>query len=109
MRLRFFWNGIKGSDGKLQKCSYDGGDLMSYPAGTITIYSKETMGFSPEIGSYFKVHNDSDGMTDYFECDRIRVVPSHPLYRLVALALAQRTQHFDKRFQAAESGATYAV
>ena len=96
--LRFFWNGIKATDGKLQRCSFDGGQLIHFPAGTISIYSKATMGFSKEIGESFTVTNNSDGTTDYFENDHIRVTPDHRLYAQVAKALALRTAHFDKRF-----------
>ncbi len=38
-------------------------------------------------------------MTDYFERDTIRVVPSHPLYAQVASALKARNEHYDQRFE----------
>lgn len=96
--LKFFWNGIKGTDGKLQKCNYSDGILRSYPAGTITIYAKSYTRFSAEIAAAFDIQNDSDGQTDYFENDHIRVTPSHPLYSQVREALAKRDAHFETRF-----------
>jgi hypothetical protein len=94
--LRFFWNGIKAGDGKLQPCSYSGAELLHSPAGTITIYAKRS--FSAEVRQSFTVENDTDSMTDYFEHDRIRVRPNHPLYPQVKAALAAREAHYSKRF-----------
>jgi len=84
--LKFFWNGIKGSDGKLHRCFFSDGALMNHPAGTLTIYSKEYSSFPTEVRKHFEVENDSDLMVDYFEKDRIRVVPTHPLYSKVLQA-----------------------
>jgi hypothetical protein len=96
--LRFFWNGIKGSDGKLQKAWYSAGELHSFPTGTITIYARTYDSFSAEVRNAFTVENDSDIITDYFAKDLIRVTPEHPLYGPVKIALAAHTAHFDKRF-----------
>jgi hypothetical protein len=98
-KLRFFWNGIKGTDGKLQSCFYSDGALLNSPAGTITIYARNYRSFSAEIRESFDVQNDSDMMTDYFEQDRIRVTPEHPLYLQVKIALVKREMHYAKRFQ----------
>lgn len=84
--LKFFYNGIKGSDGKLQKC-YFWESRGNFPEGTITIYAKEYKRFSAEVREHFTVENNTDSMTDYFEEDRIRVNPSHPLYAQVKAAL----------------------
>lgn len=96
--LRFFWNGIKTNGGKLDLCRFDGHSLINYPAGTITINKRNHSPFSPEVRAAFTVQNESDGMTDYFEKDHIRVVPTHPLYAQVADALAKFNAHYDKRF-----------
>lgn len=96
MSLRFFWNGIKGSDGKLQRCSYSDGKLYHHPEGTITIYAKHYRDFSAEVRQQFQVENNSDMQTDYFENDSIRVTPDHPLYGQVKAALAARNAHYDK-------------
>ena len=83
--LRFFYNGIKASDGKLQRCWYSDSQLRNHPAGTITIYARDS--FSKEVCGEFIVENDSDMMTDYFEHDRIRVEPDDMHYAKVKEAL----------------------
>ena len=95
-KLKFFYNGIKGSDGKLQKCDYSGSKLTGHPDGTITIYGCNYRRFSDEIREQLDVFNNSDSMTDYFENDCIRVKPDHPLYAEVAEALVKREQHWDR-------------
>ena len=98
--FKFLWNGIKANNGSLQKASYSKpGSYATWsglPDGTITIYAKTCSGFSAEVWEAFDVANDSDTMTDYFEKDRIRVKPSHPLYQEVAKALNAQSQHWDK-------------
>ena len=87
----FFWNGIKDRRGaKLQKCSYSTGPLNGYPEGTISIYARGYEGFSPKVRECFAVQNDTDTQTDYFDKDRIRVIPSHPLYAQVLAAAKAR-------------------
>lgn len=98
-KLKFFYNGIKGSDGKLQKCDYSGGLLIGFPSGTITIYGCNYRSFSAEVCEAFEVVNSSDIMTDYFENDRIRVIPDHPLYSQVSEALVKREQHWDRMME----------
>lgn len=98
--LKFFWNGIKVKGGKLQRASYSGGAYVKLPAGTITIYAMNYDRFSAEIREAFVVENNSDGQTDYFENDIIRVSVAHPLYKEVAKALVARNAHLDKRFPA---------
>ena len=92
--FKFFWNGIKGSDGKLQKAFYSDGQLTNFPAGTLTIYAKDYRRFYGDVAAAFAVENDSDSMTDYFEDDRIRVLPSHPLYPQVLAALKARAARY---------------
>jgi hypothetical protein len=92
--LKFFWNGIKANGGKLQKCFYSNSALLHHPAGTITIYARDYSRFSSEVRSQFIVENDSDIMTDYFEEDRIRVLPDHPLYAQVKAACDARTERY---------------
>lgn len=78
--LKFFYNGLKDSSGKLQKCFYCNGKLLHHPEGTVTIYARDYSRFSQEVREYFTVQNNTDSMTDYFDTDRIRVTPNHPLY-----------------------------
>lgn len=90
----FFWNGIKDARGeKLQPCHYSDGELINSPAGTLLIYARDYVGFSATVMACFTVVNDSDTMTDYFDKDRIRVVPRHPLHGAVLAALHAQTAH----------------
>ena len=102
-KLKFFYNGIKGSDGKLQKCDYSGARINGFVVsghvgaeGTIIIYGCNYRRFSDEVREQLEVFNNSDSMTDYFENDCIRVKPDHPLYAQVAEALEKREQHWDR-------------
>ncbi|MBN7138972.1 hypothetical protein A7A76_07675 [Lysobacter enzymogenes] len=100
---RFYWNGIKDAKGaKLQRAYYsDMGPRPSvsgkYPAHTISIYARDYERFSALVRSHFVVENNSDGMTDYFENDSIRVVPSHPLYPQVKAAMDARSARVERR------------
>jgi hypothetical protein len=82
--LRFFYNGIKENvkGAKLQKAWYG-----MYDNGDISISSKDYARFSAAVRATFEVKNNSDGTTDYFETDRIRVTKDHPLFAQVAEAL----------------------
>lgn len=94
--IEFKWNGIKESSHKLVRCSYSDGELINHPAGTLTIYAKDygTDGhFGPQMRAAFVVQNDTDTQTDYFETDRIRVVPTHPLYDAVKAAMEAHKAH----------------
>ena len=84
--LKFFYNGIKENGGKLQPVSYSDGGLIGHPAGTLTIYARSYSDFSRGVYEAFRVQNDTDIMTDYFEHSRIRVEPNHPLYSQVLAA-----------------------
>ncbi len=97
--LRFYWNGIKCDNGALELCSYSNGTLTNYPEGTITIYARDYRRFSKEAARWFHVENESDSMTDYFDDDKIRVCPNHPLYNHVALAHAAQELHHEKRME----------
>lgn len=89
----FYWNGIKDAKGeKLQKCWYidmgaHGSVTAKFPPHTITIYARDYGRFSAKVAACFAVENDSDGQVDYFEADRIRVIPTHPLYPQVRAAM----------------------
>jgi hypothetical protein len=86
--LKFFYNGLK-DGGKLQKASYSTGPYTpesGLPDETITITARDYMRFSAGIQVAFVVVNQTDTMTDFFDKDRIRVRPSHPLYSEVKRA-----------------------
>lgn len=86
--IKFYYNGIKAEDtgAKLQKAWYSDGPLNGFPKGTLTIYARDYTGFSAEVHGVFKVENDSDHYTDYFDKDRIRVTPDHPKHAEVLAA-----------------------
>lgn len=86
MTIKFFWNGIKGRDGKLWRCQYGSGPWVNLPQGTITIYAKDYRSAPADVVAAFKIENGTDYQTDYFERDRIRVGVDHPMYALVRAA-----------------------
>lgn len=94
----FYWNGIKDAKGgKLTLVWYSMGPLVSNPEpGIITITARDYGRFSDKVRACFAVTNDSDSMTDYFDNDRIRVLPCHPLYPKVKAALEARQAHYDQ-------------
>ena len=94
--FKFLWNGIKVNGGQLQKAWYSYSNLINYPEQTITIYAKNYRRFSAEISEVFDVQNNSDSMTDYFECDKIRVTPDHPLYAQVLEACKASEAHGER-------------
>ena len=97
MALKFFWNGIKGSDGKLWRCYYSDGALLHHPAGTITIYAKDYGRAPADIDAAFAIENDTEIQTDYFEKDRIRVLPTHPLYGQVRTSMEARIARYNAK------------
>lgn len=95
--LRFFWNGIKTKSGKLERCSYSKGALINHPnEEIITIYAKDYNSFSADIRACFHVTNDSDGYSDYYDNDKLRLLPNHPLYPQVIMAFAAQEEYYAK-------------
>lgn len=102
----FYWNGIKDAKGeKLQRCWYSASSMLDKPEGTITIYARDYARFSDLVRSCFAVQNDTDIMVDYFDNDRIRVIPAHPLYPQVRAAMDACKAHSDKRAAKRAGGA----
>jgi hypothetical protein len=104
--LRFLWNGIKGSDGKLQRCWYSYRNwIPGIDPETVGITAKDYERFSAEIHGAFTVENHTDLQSDYFDSDRIKVSRSHPLYSRVKAAYdaqeAHRNRHAAKRMAGA--------
>ncbi len=96
--LKFYWNGIKEDDGKLQTCTYSNGKLCNFPDGTITIYKKEYSHFSEGVRQAFTVTNDSEIQSDYIVTDVIHVTPLHTLYPMVEAAWLKYQQHQENRW-----------
>ncbi len=91
--IKFYFNGIKEDGGKLQRCFFSDGQLINFPAGTLTIYKRDYDHFSAGVHAAFKVENDSDYQSDYCVQDLIRVAPEHPLYHDVMDALLMAKAH----------------
>ena len=91
--LKFYFNGIKENGGKLQRCFYSEGKLISGPEGTITIYGRDYSPFSAEVHAKLRVTNDTDLQTDYIVQDIIRVAPTHPMYCEVRAAFLLAKAH----------------
>lgn len=97
--LKFFYNGIKDNGGKLQTCFYSKGQLINYPAGTLTIYKKEYAPFTAGIQQAFTVHNDTEIESDYIVQDVIRVEPTHQLYGEVHTAYQKQQDRRAKKYK----------
>lgn len=84
--IRFFWNGIKVNGGKLIRCFY----FTDSKSDSVTISARDYADLPRDM---FKVKNDTDLYTDYFDSDSATLTPAHPLYkyaRAAALKAAMR-------------------
>lgn len=91
--LRFFWNGIKGSDGKLQlaSCGFTAtSETVHGLAPHISVYARRYRPFSAEVREAFTVQNGTDIQVDYFEQDHFRCYATHPLFPALAAAVIKR-------------------
>lgn len=82
--IRFFWNGIKVNGGKLIRCFY------FTDSNSVTISARDYADLPRDM---FKVKNETDLYTDYFDSDSATLTPAHPLYkyaRAAALKSAMR-------------------
>lgn len=76
--IKFYWNGIKVDGGRLIPCYYWLGE------NSVAIHAREYSGDLPR--QYFKVENNSDPYTDYFDTDSAELTPEHPLYKFARYA-----------------------
>lgn len=89
--IKFYYNGLRCADGKLQRAHYT--FTRAFVAGGrqipdhLTIYCRDYEGFSADVHAVFTVENHTDRQTDYFDKDTINVPPSHPLFAKVVEAL----------------------
>lgn len=84
--IKFFYNGIKVNGGKLIRCFY----FTDSKSDTVTISARDYADLPRDM---FKVKNDTDLYTDYFDSDSATLTPAHPLYkyaRAAALKSAMR-------------------
>ena len=91
--LKFYYNGIKDNGGKLQTCHYG----ISSHNGTIHINARGWLSFSAGICAAFKVRNNSEVMTDFFDKDHIDVQLDHPLYNDVLIAFRKAQEKSAER------------
>lgn len=97
MTVKFMWNGIK-VDGELYRAHYSMGHYTiksGLPQDTITVYAKDYTSF-PKIEG-LTIINESDSMTDYFEKDRIRILPDNKYYAEAKRAYEKMNEHNHKR------------
>lgn len=84
--IKFFYNGIKVNGGKLIRCFY----FTDSKSDSVTISARDYDDLPRDM---FKVKNETDLYTDYFDKDSATVTPEHPLYkyaRAAALKSAMR-------------------
>lgn len=84
--IRFFYNGIKVNGGKLIRCFY----FTDSKSDAVTISARDYADLPRDM---FKVKNETDLYTDYFDSDSATITPAHPLYkyaRAAALKSAMR-------------------
>ena len=94
--VKFFWNGVK-INGEFHKCYYSKGPYTAasgLPEDTITMYAAN-YGRIPHVPG-LSVENDTDIMTDYFEKDRVRIMPGSPFYGDAEKALKAHEIHVEK-------------
>lgn len=77
--IKFFYNGIKVNGGKLIRCFY----FTDSENDSVTISARDYADLPRDM---FKVKNDTDLYTDYFDSDSATVTPEHPLYKYVRAA-----------------------
>lgn len=91
MTIKFFYNGIK-INGKLFKGSYG---LGGYTNGAKMAFYSDSY-CAPELREHFKVKNDSDSMTDYFEKDVIYFFGNEPYFEDVKASWAKAARKYAK-------------
>lgn len=76
--IKVLKHGVK-VNGTYYKCWYSlGGLIDKYPKETITVHASNKFGCY--LPKELNPTNNSDSMSDYFENDRARIFPNHPLY-----------------------------
>lgn len=88
MTIKFRFNGVQEDGMKLVRCWY-----WLNNDGSLGISARDYKSFGPEMRAAFKVRNESDLMTDYFDNDRVTVAPEHPLYKAALAGYAAWQAH----------------
>lgn len=99
---RYHFNGIKIDGGPLSKGHWS--FTRSWTTVTdrvipnqLTLYGKDLNDFDPAVSKLFTVENDTDGMTDYYEDDRIRIPADHPEFPAAIQAWAKQQERAAKQ------------
>lgn len=83
-------------DGKYIPCWYSDSELIgNYPKGTVTVYASS---YCDKLPADLRPENDTDTMTDYFEKDRARIYPNHPLYADIVKRIEEIRESRAKRY-----------
>lgn len=99
--IKFFYNGMKVDVGKLIKGGWSyqaehidfGGRV--YPE-CVRFYLRSYRGLPSEARVFFDdIQNDTDSQSDYFETDRVVIMPEHPLFEAAKAAVQADKDHWD--------------
>ncbi len=85
--LRFFYNGVKGNDKKLQPCYYK--KYLDCP-DTIIICNDNNIHFTKQILDALIVENNTNTITSTFEKYHIAIAINHPMHSAVEYAFYQQ-------------------
>ena len=86
--IKFYYNGIKVDGGQLKKCNY----YYDSKTKNVNIFADGYGSTLPR--EYFRVKNDTDLYTDYFDKDRATLTPDHPLYKFALYAAYKEAARF---------------
>lgn len=88
--VRFLWNGIR-FDGKFYPAHYSRFVPANKTHEVIAVYARSLLKGLPPIGD---VKNDSDGMTDYFETDKLYIREEEIHWAAVVEAMKKSEEHY---------------
>ena len=96
-KIAFYYNGFKIDGGDLQKVNYYLNEGKDAGGPSVSMTAK---GGSSLPHDLFKVRNDTDLYTDYFDNDHTVVTPDHPLYKHIrAAATKDAIRSIEKHIQ----------
>ena len=92
--VKIYYNGLRIDGGRLIKCFYSL-DNNAEHRPEVTIYA-DTCNHLPR--DLFEVHNDTDIYIDYFDDDRARITPEHPLYKYIRYNAEKAQARQDRKY-----------
>ena len=94
--IKFYWNGIRlNGEKSLVKCRYSMDNHTDHNE-CVSIYADSYGSQLPR--DLFKVKNETDSYTDYFDTDSATLTPEHPLYKYARYAAAKAEIRDLKRY-----------